>query len=162
MVHQVVTDVPFYKVTDQHGQSCILYWNWLHFIASETGIPLCMGDCQAQNWCISPTPVKPTPKRSKSENMPWVDSGLAITQHQASKTSLGWINRKLWLLPWMSTRASTDDGWRLQVMCSGSQCLQDCMHLAEGLDVPNPLMLPDSGLNDCHYYSQNWVMVARP
>ena len=28
----------------------------------------------------------------------------------------------LQLLPWMSTRASTKDGWRLQVMCSGSGC----------------------------------------
>ena len=67
-----------------------------------------------------------------SETMPQKDSGLVITQHQARNTSLGWINRKLWLLLWTSTRASTEDRWRLQVMCSGHGYLQDCMHLAEG------------------------------
>ena len=82
--------------------------------------------------CTSPTPVKPTPRRRDSETTPWVDSGLAITQDQARRTSLGWINRKLQLLLWTSARVSTEGGWRLQVMCSGSGCLQDHMHLTEG------------------------------
>ena len=130
VVHQIAKDVPLYKMTSQCGQSHVLHHNQL-LIASETGIPLCMGVCQAWDRCTSSTPVKPTPKGSECETTPWEDSDLVITQHQARKTSLGWINRKLWLLPWMSTRTSTEDRWRLQVMCSGSGCLQDHVDLAE-------------------------------
>ena len=162
VVHQIMTDIPSYEVMDQHRQSCILHWNLLLLVASETGIPFCVGVCQACNWCTSPTQVKPTPKGIERENMPQVASGLAPTHCQASKTSLGWINRQLQLLPWMSARASSEDGWRLQVMCSGSGCLQDHMHLAEGVDISSLLMPLDNGLNDCHDYSQNWVTVARP
>ena len=132
VVHQIMTDIPSHEVMDQHGQSCILHYNWLLLTMSQTGIPLCVGVHQAWDKCTSPTPGKPTPKRSGSVNMPWEDSGLAITQHQTRKTSLGWINGKLWLLPWMSARASTKDGWRLQVMCSGSGCIQDHVNLVEG------------------------------
>ena len=132
VVHQITTDIPPYEVTDQCRQSHILHHNWLLLIASETGFLLCVGVHQAWDRCISPTPVNPTPGGSDSKTMPWDDSGLVITQCQASKTSLGWINRKLWLLPWTSTGVSTEDGWILQVMCSGSGCLQDCVHLAEG------------------------------
>ena len=39
--------------------------------------------------------------------------------HQARKTPLEWINRKLKILPWTSARASTVDGWRFQALCSG-------------------------------------------
>ena len=73
--------------------------------------------------CTSPTWVNPTPRGSNSETMPHEDNGLTITQHQARKTTLGWINGKLLLLLWMSTGASTEDGWRFQVMCSGCGCL---------------------------------------
>ena len=150
VVLHIATNVHSCKVTDQCGQSHILHWNRLLCITSETGVPLCVGVCQAWDRCTNPTPVKPTPKGSERENTPWVASGLAPTQCQASKTSLGWINGKLQLLLWMSTRASTEDGWRLQVTCSGSGCLQDCMHLAEVVDVSSPSMPLDSGLNDCH------------
>ena len=105
---QTVTH-PTLQMTSPH---CIRNWH-----------PLCMGVPQAWGRCTSPTPVKPTPKESDSETMPWEDSGLVITQHQDRKTSLVWINGKLWLLPWTSTGASTVNGWRLQVMCSGSGCL---------------------------------------
>ena len=91
--------------------TCVLHHNWLLLMTSEAGIPLCMGVCQVWDRCTSPTPVKPTPGGSESKTMPQEDNGLAITQHQASKTSLGWINGKLWLLWWMSARASTEDGW---------------------------------------------------
>ena len=79
-------------------------------VASEAGIPLCMGVCQLWDRCTSPTPVKPTSGRSVSKTTQQVDDGLVITQLQARKTSLGWINGKLWLLPWMSTGAPTKDG----------------------------------------------------
>ena len=36
--------------------------------------------------------------------------GSVVTQHPASKTSLGWINGKLQLLLWTSTGTSTEDG----------------------------------------------------
>ena len=121
VVHQIMTDVPSYEVQDQHGNSHILC-NWLLLIASEAGIPLCVDVCQAWDGCSSPTPVKPTPGGSDSKTMPQGD-GLVITQHQARKTSLGWINGKLHLLPWMSARVSTEDGWRFQAMCRGHGCI---------------------------------------
>ena len=162
VVSQIMTDIPSYKVTDQCGQSCILHQNWLLLVASETGVPLCVSVHQAWDWFTSPTPVKPTPKCSESKITPWEDSSLAVTQCQASQTSLGWINWELWLLPWTSTGVSTEDGWRLQVMCSESGCLQDHVYLAEGVDISSLLMPSDSGLNNHHNYSWNWVMVARP
>ena len=113
VVHQVTMDIPLYEVMDQCRQSHIQHCNWLLLITSETGIPLCVGVCQVWERCTSPTPDKPTPRGSDTKIMPQEDSGLAITQHQARKTSLGWINGKLWFLPWMSIEASSEDGWRL-------------------------------------------------
>ena len=94
VVHEIMTDIPSYEVMDQQGQSCIIHHNQL-LVASETGIPLGMGVHQALDRCTSPTPVKPTPRGSDSETTPLEDSGLAITQNQARKTSLGWISGKL-------------------------------------------------------------------
>ena len=108
VVYQIGTDVPSYEVKDQHGHS-ILHCNWLLLLASDAGIALCMGVHQVWDRCTSPTPVKPTPRGSDSKTMPQADDGLGITQHQARKTSLGWINGKLWLLPWTSTGASIED-----------------------------------------------------
>ena len=110
VVHQIVTDIPLFKVMDQCRQSHVLHCNQLLPIMSEVGIPLCLGVCQAQDRCTSPTSHKPTSRGSDSEIMPQVNDGLMSTQYQASETSLGWINWKLWLLPWTSTRASTEDG----------------------------------------------------
>ena len=58
VVHHIVTDIPSYKVMDQCGWSSILHWNWLLFIASEVGIPLCLGICHAWDRCISPHPTQ--------------------------------------------------------------------------------------------------------
>ena len=138
VVHQIMTDIPSYEVKDQHGNSHVLHHNWLLLIASEAGIPLCVGACPVWDGCTSPTPVKPTPRRSDSKTMPQEDNGLAITQHQARKTSLGWINGKLWLLPWTSAGVSTEEGWSFQAMCTGCGHLhwqngqQDHMSLVEG------------------------------
>ena len=70
VVHQIMTDIPSYGVTDQCGQSHIIHYNQLFLVASETGIPLCVGVCQAWDRCTSPTPVKPTPRGSDSKTMP--------------------------------------------------------------------------------------------
>ena len=110
VVCQIMTDVPLYKVKDQQGNSYVLHHNQLLLIASEAGIPLHVDVCQVCNRCTSPTPVRPTPRGNESKTMQQEDNGLAINKHQAGKTSLGWINGKLWLLPWMSTRVSTEDG----------------------------------------------------
>ena len=126
------------STSDQHGHSCVLHHKQLLLIASEAGIPLCVGVCQVWNGCTSPTPVKPTLGGSDSKTTPQEDNGLAIIQHQTRKTSLGWTNRKLHLLLWMSTGISTEDGWRFLVMCSRCGCLQwqngwqDDMNLVEG------------------------------
>ena len=57
VVHQIMTAIPSYEVMEQHRQSCILHQNWLLLISSVTGIPLCVGVCQAWDWCTSPTPI---------------------------------------------------------------------------------------------------------
>ena len=79
VVHQITTDVPSYKVTDQCRKSCILHCNWLLLIMSEAGVQLFMGVCQVQDQCTSPTPVKPTPRGSDNGTMPWEDGGLMST-----------------------------------------------------------------------------------
>ena len=70
VVHQIVTDIPLYKVTDQCRQSHGLCCNQLLLSASETDVPLCVGGCQAWDRCTNPTPAKPTPEGSDSETMP--------------------------------------------------------------------------------------------
>ena len=101
VVHQIMTDIPSYKVTDQCRRLCILQWNWLLLVASEAGVPLCIGICQAWDRCTSPTPFKAS-SGGETEMTPQESSGSAVTQCPTSKTSLRWINGKLWLLPWTS------------------------------------------------------------
>ena len=60
VVQQIVADVPSYKVMNQHGRSPVLHWNWLLLVMSEVSVPLCMGNCHAQDRCTSPTPCKTT------------------------------------------------------------------------------------------------------
>ena len=132
VVCQIATDVPSYEVTDQHGRPHILHRNWL-LIVSEVGIPLCIGVHHAWGRCTSPTPCKPTSEGSEDVMMPQESSGQAVTQCPVSKTSQGWINGKLLLLPWTSATASTEDGWRLQVLCSGCRHQKEHIHLAEGM-----------------------------
>ena len=137
-VCQIMTDIPWYEVKDQHGHSHVLDLNWLLLMVSETGVPLQVGVYQAWDRCTSPTPVKPTPRGSDSKTKPQEGNSLVITQCQARKTSLVWINRKLQLLLWTSATTSIEGGWRFQVMCSGCGHLhwqngqKDWMHLVEG------------------------------
>ena len=95
VMYQIVTDVPSYKVMNQCGRSCILHQNQLLLIMSEVGIPLCIGVHHAWDRCTSPSPCKPTSKGSESMMMPQENSGWAVTQYQANKISLRWINGKL-------------------------------------------------------------------
>ena len=135
VMHQIVTDVPSYKVTDQCRRSHILHRNQLLLIASEVGVPLCIGIHHACDRCTSPTSCKPTSTGGETKMMPQESIGSAVTQCPASKTSLGWINRRLQFLLWMSTRASTEDGWRPQVMWCGCRHQKEHMCLAKGMTL---------------------------
>ena len=107
---------PPLKPTSSHhaSETCAFPWVWVS-AKHGTDVP-------------APPKLSQLPRGVNVMNMPWVDSGLVITQCQASKTSLGCINGKLWRSSVdIHHGASTDDGWRLQVMCSGSGCLQDHM-----------------------------------
>ena len=95
VVHQIMTDIPSYKVMDQCGMSCILHQNQLLLAMSEVGIPLCKGIHHAWNRCTSPTLCKPTSTGGETEMMPQENIHSVVTQCPASKTSLGWINGKL-------------------------------------------------------------------
>ena len=110
VVHHITTDVPSYEVMDQCRRSCIQHQTQLLLITSEVGISLCIGIHHACHRCTSPTPCMPTSTGGETEMMSQENIGSAVTQCPASKTSLGWINGKLQLLPWTSTGASTEDG----------------------------------------------------
>ena len=107
---QIATDVPSYKVTNQHGWSQVLHRNQLLLITSEVGIPLCMGNRHTWDRCTSPTPCKTTSLGSDEQMMPQEQNGMVVTQQPTRKASQGWKNGKLWLGSWMSTGASTEDG----------------------------------------------------
>ena len=89
VVHQIATDVPSYKVTNQWRQSQVLHQNRLLLMASEIGIPLCMGSHHTQDRCTSPTPCKTTSVGGEKKRMPQEGSGKAVTQQPTSKASLG-------------------------------------------------------------------------
>ena len=119
VVCQIAADVPSYKLMNQHGWSWVLHQNLLLLIASEIGIPSCMGSHHTWDRCTSPTLCKTTSVRGDEEGMPQEKSGKAVTQQPTSKASLGWKNGKLQLIPWTFTGASTEDRWRPQVKWFG-------------------------------------------
>ena len=84
---------------------------------------------------FEPTTIYIYIRSSQSEDvmMPQESSGQVVTQYPAIRTFQGWINGKLWLLPWMSARASTEDGWRLHVTCSRCRHWKEHVCLAEGM-----------------------------
>ena len=90
VVQQIAADVPSYKVMNQHGQSRVLHQNQLLLVASEVGVPLCMGSCYTQDRCTSPTPCKTTSMGGDNERMPQGKDGKVVTQQPTSKASLGW------------------------------------------------------------------------
>ena len=65
VVHQITTDIPSYIVTIQNGKSQVLHQNQLLLIASEVGVPLCIGIHQAWDRYTSPTPCKTTSTRGE-------------------------------------------------------------------------------------------------
>ena len=69
-----MADVPSYEVTNQHRWSQVL-----HLIASEVGVPLCMGNHHSWDRCTSPTPCKTTSLGGDEERMPQEKLGKAVT-----------------------------------------------------------------------------------
>ena len=157
---QIMADVPSYKVMNQHWRSLVLHQNQLLLVASEVGIPLCMGNHHTWDMCASPTPCKTTSLGGDEERMPRENLGKAVTWWPTSKASLGWKNGKLWLGSWMSTRASTEDRWRPQVKWFGCRPPEEHVHKAEGWCL-YPLMLADSELKEECCHSLNWVMAGK-
>ena len=68
------------------------------------------------------------------ERTPQEKHGKVVTQWPTSKASLGWKNGKLWLGSWMSTGASTEDGWRPQVSDLAAD-LQRNMYIRQRDDI---------------------------
>ena len=160
VVIQITTDVPSYKVMNQHGRLWVLHWEWLLLVMSEVGIPLCMGNCHTWDRCTCPTPHKTTSVGGEMKWMLQENDGKVVTQWPISKASLGWKNGKLWLLPWTSTGASTEDGWRPQVMWCGWDPGRN-MYIRQKEQHQCPLTLADSEPhNECNH-SQNWVTVCK-
>ena len=132
VVHHIATDVPSYKVMNQHGRSWVLNQNWLLLVAPEIGIPLCIGSRHAWDRCTSPTQCKTTPTRGERKRTSQENNSKVVAQWPTSKASLGWKNGKLQLLPWMSTRASTEDRGRPQVTWCGCRPWKKHVHKVEG------------------------------
>ena len=126
VVCQISTDVPSYEVTNQHGRSRVLHQNWLLLIASEIGIPLCVGSHHAWDRCTRPTPHKTTSargegKRSHKRTMVrWSPKGLPVKLPLGGKWEVatsamdiyqsihqGWVKTSgnvMWLLTSEGTR----------------------------------------------------------
>ena len=141
VVCQIVADVPSYKVMNQHGQSWVIHQNQLLLITSEVDVPLYMGSHHTWDRCTSPTPCKTTSVRGDEKRMPQEKNGKAVTWQPTSKASLGWKNGKLQLIPWTSTRASTEDGWRPQVKWFGCKPWKEHVHKSR----ETPSILIDAG-----------------
>ena len=76
---QIAADVPSYEVMNQHRRSQVLHRNWL-LIASEVGIPLCMGNHHTWDRCTSPTPHKTTSSGGDEKMMSQEQDGKVVTQ----------------------------------------------------------------------------------
>ena len=95
LVCQITTNIPSYKVTNQHRKSCILHQNQLLLIALEVDVPLCMGIHHAWNRCSNPTLCKTTSIGGETKLMSQENNGKAVTQQPTCKASLGQISGKL-------------------------------------------------------------------
>ena len=80
VVHQIMTDIPSYKVTNQQEKSCILHQNHLLLIMSEVGVALCIGTHHAWDRYTSPTPHKTTSVGGETKLMPQENNAKAVTQ----------------------------------------------------------------------------------
>ena len=89
------------------------------FLSCQRLVFPCVWDPSYRDRCTSPTPCKTTSVGGEQKRTRQEESGKVVTWWLTDKASLGWKNGKFWLLPWMSTGVSTEDGWRLQVMWSG-------------------------------------------
>ena len=76
---QITADMPSYEVMNQCRQSRVLHRNWLLLVASEVGIPLCMGTRHTRDRCTCPTPWKTTSLGGDAEIMPQEQNGKAVT-----------------------------------------------------------------------------------
>ena len=88
-----MADVPSYKVMNQHRWSQVLHRNWLLLIASEVGIPLCMGSHHTQYQCTSPTPHKTASLGGDEEMTPQEQNGKAVTWRPNRKSSQ-WVEKQ--------------------------------------------------------------------
>ena len=80
VVHQTMTDIPSYAVMNQNSKSQVLHQNQLLLVASEVGVPLCIGVCHAQDRCNSPTPCKTTSPRGEQKMTSQENNGKEVTQ----------------------------------------------------------------------------------
>ena len=71
---------PLLQSDKPYGRSHILHQNRLLLIASEVGIPLCIGIHHAWDRDNSPTPWKPTSMGGEMKRMPQENNGSADTQ----------------------------------------------------------------------------------
>ena len=159
VVHQIAADIPSYKVMNQHDG---------HESSTETSF---FSSCQRlafpcgmatiiQRTGVPTIPWKTTSFRDDEKRMSQEKNGKVVTWWSTSKASLGWKNGKLWLIPWTSTGASTEDRWRPQVKWFGFRPWKEHVCKAEGQCL-YPLMLVDSEPEEECYHSPNRVTAGK-
>ena len=88
VVHQISTDVPTYEVMNQHRRLQVLHQNWL-LVASDIGVPLCMGSHHTWDRCTGLTPHKTTSVRGERKRMSQEKSGKAVPNNLPVKIPWG-------------------------------------------------------------------------
>ena len=151
---------PPYEVTNQHRWSWVLHQNQLLLIASEVGIPLCIGNCHTQDRLPVPPHARLPPLEVMKRGHHKRKMARQSPDDPTSKASLGWKNGKLQLRLWTSTGVSTEDGWRPQVKWFSCRSQKEHLCKAEGWCL-YPLMLVDSEPKGECYHSLNLVKVGK-
>ena len=106
MVHQIATDIPSYEVMDQQGQS---HASYITTVFSSLHQKLVFPYVWVSTKYRTDVPAPPqlslliegvTARLCLKQMMVWQSPS-----YHARENSLGWINGKLWLLPWTSARS---------------------------------------------------------
>ena len=133
VVHQIVADIPSYKVTNQHGWSQVLHKTVFFSSHQRLAFPCVWAAVIHGTGVPAPPHARLCLLEVDEKRMPQEKSGKAVTWWPTSKVSLGWKNGKLQLIQWMSIGASTEDGWRPQVKWFGCKLWKEHICKAEGM-----------------------------
>ena len=111
VVHQITTDIPSYKVTNQHGKSCILHWNWLLLIMSEGWHSHVYGQLSCTGQVYQPHPMQDYLCR-RWDDLPAKLPGVDKWEVTTSAVDIYWSIHRKWVktsgkVMWLQTSEGT-------------------------------------------------------